>query len=164
MPRFSATLVESKPRRLLDQYRLNLADLFHSPEQLRETLASRALPAELQSAFENAGISLRHSFSAIRDALGRLDRTLLDAAERAAAKMQHQLDGLRARAARSELRQAEVLRRHSQVLSNALYPRQTLQERELAGIYFLARHGRELLGALYDGIRSDCLDHQVISL
>jgi bacillithiol synthase len=164
VPRFSATLVESKPRRLLDQYRLNLPDLFHSPEQLRETLAARALPAELQSAFENAATSLKHSLSAIRDALGRLDRTLLDAAENAAAKMQHQLDGLRARAARAELRQAEVVRRHGEVLSNALYPHQTLQERELAGVYFLARHGTELLRALYDTIRTDCLDHQVISL
>jgi len=164
VPRFSATIVESKPRRLLEQYRLNLADLFHSPEQLRETLAARALPAELQSAFENAETSLRHSFSAIREGLGRLDRTLVDAAENAAAKMQHQLDGLRARAARAELRQAEVLRRHSQILSNALYPRQRLQERELAGIYFLARHGMELLGTLYNGIHTDCLDHQLISL
>ena len=164
VPRFSATLVESKPRRLLDQYRLNLPDLFHSPEQLRETLAAHALPAELQSAFENAATSLQHSLSAIRDALGRLDRTLLDAAENAAAKMQHQLDGLRARAARAELRQAEVVRRHGEVLSYALYPHQTLQERELAGVYFLARHGTELLRALYDAIRTDCLDHQVISL
>ena len=164
VPRFSATIVEAKPKRLLDQYRLNLADLFHSPEQLREALAARALPAELQSAFGNAESSLRHSFSAIRDALGRLDRTLVDAAENAAAKMQHQLEGLRTRAARAELRQAEVLRRHSEVLMNALYPRQALQERELAGIYFLARHGTELLPTLYNAIAMNCLDHQVISL
>jgi bacillithiol synthase len=164
VPRFSATIVESKPKRRLEQYRLSLADLFHSPRPLRETLAARALPEGLQTAFEKAETSLQHSLAVIREALGRLDGTLVDAAENAAAKMQHQLDGLRARAARAELRQAEVLRRHSEVLSNALYPRQTLQERELAGIYFLARYGTELLGALYNTIHTDCLDHQVISL
>ena len=164
VPRFSATIVESKPKRLLDQYQLNLSDLFHSPDHLREALAARALPAELQSAFAQAGVSLQHSLEAIRDALARLDKTLVEAAENAAAKMQHQLEGLRARAARAELRQTEVLRRHGEVLTNALYPNQTLQERELAGIYFLSRHGTELLHAFYDAIRTDCLDHQVISL
>jgi bacillithiol synthase len=164
VPRFSATLVESKPKRLLEQYQLNVSDLFHSPEHLREALAARALPAELQSAFEQAKVSLQHSLEAIRAALARLDKTLLEATENAAGKMQHQLDGLHARAARAELRQTEVLRRHGEVLTHALYPNQSLQERELAGVYFLSRHGTELLHVFYDAMRTDCLDHQVISL
>jgi bacillithiol synthase len=164
VPRFSATILESKPKRLLEQYQLNVTDLFHSPEHLREALAGRALPAELQSAFEQAGVSLKHSLETIRAALARLDKTLVEATENAAAKMQHQLDGLHTRAARAELRQTEVLRRHGEVLTNALYPNQSLQERELAGIYFLSRHGTELLHVLSDAIRTDCLDHQVISL
>ena len=164
VPRFSATIVESKPKRLLEQYQLNVTDLFHIPDHLRESLAARALPAELQSAFEQAGVSLKHSLEAIGAALARLDKTLVEATENAAAKMQHQLDGLHARAARAELRQTEVLRRHGEVLTNALYPNQSLQERELAGIYFLSRHGTELLHVFYDAIRTDCLDHQLISL
>ena len=70
----------------------------------------------------------------------------------------------RARAARAELRQTEVLSRQGEVLSQALYPNRTLQERELAGIYFLARYGTEILRAFYDAVRSDCLDHQVLAL
>jgi uncharacterized protein YllA (UPF0747 family) len=50
------------------------------------------------------------------------------------------------------------------MLSNALYPNKALQEREIAGIYFLSRNGTQLLRDLYDSIRPDCLDHQVISL
>ncbi len=164
VPRFSATLVESKPKRLLDRYRLHLADLFQSPEQLREALAARTFPPELQSAFENAEVALKNSLEAIRKALARLDKTLVDAADNAGAKIDHQLEGLRARAARAELRQTEVLSRQAEVLIQALYPNRTLQERELAGIYFLARYGRELLRALYDAIHSDCLDHQVLAL
>jgi uncharacterized protein YllA (UPF0747 family) len=94
----------------------------------------------------------------------RLDKTLVDAADNAESKMRYQLEGLRARAARAELRQTEVLARHAQLLSNALYPEKTLQEREISGIYFLARYGKELLRNLYDAIHADCLDHQVISL
>ena len=78
--------------------------------------------------------------------------------------MQHQLEQLRSRAARAELRQSEILGRHAELLSNALYPNKVLQEREIGGVYFVARHGAELLRDLYDTLRTDCLDHQIISL
>jgi len=164
IPRFSATLVESKPASLLERYGLSLVDLFRGPESLRELLAARALPTELRSAFESAETSLKQSLGKIRSALERLDKTLVDAADNAASKMQHQLESLRGRAGRAELRQTEVLTRHAELLSHALYPNKTLQEREIPGIYFLSHHGTELLRGLYDAIHSDCLDHQVITL
>jgi bacillithiol biosynthesis cysteine-adding enzyme BshC len=164
LPRFSATIVEPKLRSLLDRYQLSLPDLFHGPEPLQERLAASTLPGELQSAFDSAEAGLKTSLAAIRGALAHLDKTLVDAAENSESKMHHQLESLRAKAARAELRQAEVLGRHAQLLSNALYPNKTLQERETAGIYFLARYGKELLRNLYDAIHADCLDHQVISL
>jgi bacillithiol biosynthesis cysteine-adding enzyme BshC len=164
IPRFSATLVEPKPRALLDRYGLALPDLFPGPERLRELLAAHALPGELQSAFDAAEASLKQSLVPIRDALARLDKTLVDAADNAASKMQHQLESLRSRAARAELRQSEVLDRKAAFLSNALYPNKTLQEREIAGAYFISRYGTDLLRNVYDAISPECLDHQVISL
>jgi uncharacterized protein YllA (UPF0747 family) len=127
-------------------------------------MASRGLPKELQSAFDQAEASLEKSLAAIREGLARLDTTLVDSAINAAAKMQHQLTQLRSRAARAELRQTEVLGRHADLLCNSLYPNKTLQEREIAGIHFIGRYGSEFLRELYDTIHSDCLDHQVISL
>jgi bacillithiol synthase len=164
VPRFSATIVEPKPASLLDRYGLTLLDVFHGPEPLRELLAARTLPNELQAAFENAEASLKLSLGKIRSALERLDKTLIDASDNAASKIQHQLESLRARAARAELRQTEVLTRHSELLSRSLYPNKTLQEREIPALYFLARRGTELLRTLYDSIHADCLDHQVITL
>ena len=164
LPRFSATLVEPKPQRLLERYGLGLPDLFRGPEALRETLAERTLPPELQAAFDKANAALENSFSAIRESLARLDVTLVDAANRAASKIQHQLEHLRASAARAELRQSELLARHAQQLNNALYPDKSLQEREIAGIYFVSRYGLQLLRQLYEVLQIDCHDHQVISL
>lgn len=164
VPRLSATIVEPKLKGLLERYGLSLPDLFQGPERLRELMASRTLPKELQSAFDQAEVSLEKSLAAIRDGLARLDSTLVDSATNAASKMQHQLTQLRARAARAELRQTEIVGRHAEVLCNLLYPDKTLQEREIAGGFFVARHGAELLRCVYDTIHIDCLDHQVISL
>jgi bacillithiol biosynthesis cysteine-adding enzyme BshC len=164
VPRFSATIVDAKLRGILDRFQLNLTDLFAGPEPLREQLAARALPNALQASFDRATSSLQSSMAAIRESLTTLDKTLLDAAENAESKMLHQLESLRARAARAELQKTEVLSRKAAMLSNALYPNKALQEREIAGIYFLSRNGTQLLRDLYDSIRPDCLDHQVISL
>ena len=164
VPRFSATLIEEKPAALLQRYGLGITDLFRGAEALRELLAARNLPQELQQAFDAAGADMEKSLGTIRAALERLDKTLVEAANNAAGKMQHQLSQLRDRAARAELRQSEVLGRHADLLSNLLYPNKTLQEREIAGVYFLARHGVQFLKELYDAIRSECLEHQVISL
>jgi bacillithiol biosynthesis cysteine-adding enzyme BshC len=164
VPRFSATIVESKAKGLLERYGLRLPDLFQGPESLREQMASRTLPKELQTAFDQAEASLEKSLTAIREGLARLDSTLVDSAANAASKMHHQLTQLRAKAARAELRQTEVLTRHAELLSNSLYPGKALQEREIAGSYFVARHGAEFLRDVYETIHPECLDHQVITL
>jgi bacillithiol synthase len=164
VPRFSATIIEPKPRTFLERYGMRLTDLFQGPEALRELMASRTLPEELQSAFDQAEASLEKSLAAIREGLARLDSTLVDSATNAASKMQHQLSQLRSKAARAELRHTEVLTRKADVLSNLLYPGKALQEREIAGVYFVARYGREFLRDVYETIHPDCVDHQVISL
>lgn len=164
VPRFSATIVEAKPKMLLERYGLRLPDLFNGPEALREQMASRTLPKELQSAFDHAEASLEESLAQIREGLARLDSTLVDSVTNAAVKMQHQLAQLRSKAARAELRQTEVLTRKADVLSNLLYPNKALQERELAGVYFVARYGPEFLRDVYEAIHPDCLDHQIISM
>jgi uncharacterized protein YllA (UPF0747 family) len=88
----------------------------------------------------------------------------VESAEHAEAKMQYQITNLRARSARAELRQTEVAGRHAEAISNSLYPEKALQEREFAGIYFLARYGRELLDGLLETTHPDCLNHQIVSV
>jgi len=164
VPRFSATIVEPKPKALLERYQLALPEVFQGPEPLREKLAEKILPPELQKAFDSAGVNLQQAMATVREALAGLDKTLVDAADNASSKMQHQLESLRARAARAELRQSEIASRHAQQLGNALFPNKTLQEREIAGVYFLSRQGLEFLSTLHSFLHIDCYDHQVITL
>jgi uncharacterized protein YllA (UPF0747 family) len=149
---------------LLERYGIAVSETFQGPEAVRESLAAHSFPADLQAAFDQAESSLKQSLGVIQKSLERLDKTLVEAAANAGSKMEHQIEQLRSKAARAELRQSEILGRHSEVLSNALYPNKVLQEREVGGIYFVGRHGIELLRGLYDTLRTECLDHQIVSL
>ncbi|MFZ0758617.1 MAG: bacillithiol biosynthesis cysteine-adding enzyme BshC [Candidatus Sulfotelmatobacter sp.] len=164
VPRFSATLVEPKVQRWLRQYGITVPEVFHGPEALRKALASSALPEGVQAAFDRVNQSVEESFSSLRAALGKLDPTLVGASETAGSKMNYQLDRLRQLAMAAELRRSEVVSRHAEGLSQALYPGGALQERGVAGIYYAARHGTELLRSIHDTMRTDCHDHQIIEL
>lgn len=164
VPRFSATLVEPKVQRWLRQYDISVLDAFHGPEALRKKLALSTLPHDLQAAFEHANKSVEESFFSLQEALARLDPTLVEASQTGASKVRYQLDRLRERATAAELRRSEVVSRHAEALSQILYPGGALQERGVAGVYFVARHGTELLRSVHDIMRTDCHDHQILEL
>jgi bacillithiol biosynthesis cysteine-adding enzyme BshC len=164
LPRFSATLVEPKAERLLARYELTLPEVLQGPEKVREAIAARSLPADLQGRFEEAHASVENSMSALRDSIGKLDPTLVDTAESARESMRHQVERLQARVSRAESLRNEVISRHADALSHSLFPNKSLQEREVAGISFVARYGVELLANLYQQIHTDCHDHQVIEV
>jgi bacillithiol biosynthesis cysteine-adding enzyme BshC len=164
VPRFSATVVEPKVQRWLRQYGITVQDAFDGTEALRQKLASRTLPAGLQTAFERANKSVEESFSSLQEALAKLDPTLVEASQTGASKVHYQLDRLRERAMAAELRRSEVVGRHAEALAHVLYPENALQERGVAGVSFVARHGTELLQSIHDTMRTDCHDHQILEL
>jgi bacillithiol synthase len=164
VPRFSATIVDPKLQRKLERNEITVLDVFAGAEALRKQLASKNLPADLQAAFEAAKNSLAANLSTLKEALSKLDLTLVDAAETSISKMQHQLEKLHAQAARAEAQKTELVARHAEVLSALLYPNKGLQERGIGAIYFMARYGSELMLQIHDTIHSDCHEHQILEL
>ncbi len=164
LPRFSATLLEPKPDRILTHFQLGMPDVFLGPEKLREAIAARSLPPDLQERFEEAYASVERSMAALRESIGKLDSTLIDATENTRASIATNIDRLRAKVARAEQQRNEVITRKADALSGALYPHKALQEREVAAVSFVARYGPGLLGNLYETIRPDCHDHQAIAV
>jgi bacillithiol synthase len=157
-------LVEAKPARFLARYQLGLPEVLQGPEKVRETIAIRSLPPDLQARFEEAYASVERSMIALRESIGKLDSTLVAAADGARMRMWHQINRLHMREARAELLRNEVIARHADALSHTLFPHKVLQEREVAGVSFVACYGPELLANLYQHIVPDCHDHQMIEV
>jgi bacillithiol biosynthesis cysteine-adding enzyme BshC len=164
LPRFSATLLEPKPARILTRYQLGLPEVLHGPEKVREAIAVRSLPADLQARFSEAYANAEQSMTAVRESLSKLDSTLIKAADRVRMSIWKQINRLHGRASRAELLRNEVIARHADAVSDAVFPHKVLQEREVAGVSFVARYGPELLVNLHREIHPDCHDHQVIEV
>jgi bacillithiol biosynthesis cysteine-adding enzyme BshC len=164
LPRLSATLVEPRLQRFLERYGLSPAETFRDPEHLRLLIAERALPGDVNASFDAAAQSVDGSMAAIEASLKHLDPTLVEAAERAGSKIRYQLERLRERAARAQLRRSEETAAHAASLSNALFPHKEPQERVIGAMSFLGRYGAQLLLTLYDAAKTGCPDHQVVYL
>ena len=162
LPRMSATLLEPKIEKLLNKYGLQLQDLFHGEKQLGDELAARSLPAELKLDFERGLLAVEEAMQRISESVHKLDPTLVGAAKNAANKMRYQVGRLEKRAAQAELRKEDVLTRHAAMIENSLYPRRTLQEREIAGVYFLARYGMGLIDQLIEAASARCPEHKIV--
>ena len=162
--RLSATLIEPRIERLLTKYEIELPELFHGECQLRDCIAARTLPPELKQNFDQARQRVDISMQQVSASLQKLDATLVGAAERATNKMRYQIERLRKRAAQAEVRRDEIITRHAAQVENSLYPRKTLQEREIAGIYFYAKYGPELIDRLIELAQARCPEHKVLVL
>jgi bacillithiol biosynthesis cysteine-adding enzyme BshC len=164
LPRCSATLVEERQQKILQKFSISLLDVFQGTDDLKRLLARRVLPADLQKKFDAATEQLEASLDSIIATLQHLDPTLADAAKRSASKMRYQLKRLRDHAIAAELRRSEVLSRKAEELSTILFPNRNLQEREIAGVSFLARHGIDLLHKLHATLQTSCPGHQIVNL
>ncbi len=162
LPRMSATLLEPKIEKLLNKYDLNLEDLFRGEVRLRDELAMRSLPPGLRSDFERGLLAVEEAMQRLSESLHRLDPTLVEAGKRAANKMRYQVGRLEKRAAQAELRKEDMLSRHAAMIENSLYPHRILQEREIAGVSFLARHGLGLIDQLIEAAAARCPEHKIV--
>ncbi len=164
LPRISATLIEPNVERQLNKYQLQLSDTWVREDELRTEIARRRLPQPLMDTFRSAETKLNALLEPLQRELKQLDATLAGAAGTASRKMHHQITKLKSRATAAQARKEADITRHAQVLHDALFPKRQLQEREITGIYFLARHGMGLIGELERELTWEPGTHQIVHL
>ena len=88
--------------------------------------------------------------------------TLALTLDRSGAKIQYQLGKIERKAGREALRRDERARRDAASLYGLIYPERHLQERLYSFLPFLARHGLDLIGRIYEAIDLECADHRLM--
>jgi bacillithiol biosynthesis cysteine-adding enzyme BshC len=164
-PRFSATLIEPAAGELLRKYELTLDRVFEENEEsLARLLADRAMPPEGRQRLTAAGKALDEELALLLDWMRTQDEGLGKSAETAANKMQYQMSRLRTLAENFQLQREASLRKHAQILSQALFPGGVMQERVHAAAHYFARYGLDLAETLSTHAESTCPGHTALWL
>lgn len=164
VPRASFTVIESGVGRLLEKYKLGLADVLRGKQYLRKKMEGNSLSRGLDATFARGETDVQKILRGLAKPLTRIDKTLLGALDRAERKMLYQFNRLKGKTARAVDFRTGVLTRHEKTIEDLLYPHSELQERELSFLPFLARQGNDLVDALlkHSGIGAPA--HQIVRL
>ncbi len=162
LPRLSATLVSPKIADVMERHEIALSDAFTTADALAQRLGARSLPVEGKRRLAAAGNALDGELTAVTEWMTQMDPGLGRTATTAASKMRYQMNRLRRLAARHQLEKETSLRRHAEAVVQALYPTGHMQERVLAGMYFLANHGDGLLDTLIEAAQDACPGHKLL--
>jgi uncharacterized protein YllA (UPF0747 family) len=162
-PRVSATIMDTRTRKILEKYQLRFEDLFRGPEALLQQLLDRKLNPDTVERFERLRAEVENRLGAVVAALPPEDTSLSPVVEASRSKMLYQLGKLQERFEAARTLRKEAMTRHLDRLCKSLAPERQLQE-NIAGMEFLLRYSRSLLAELYGKIDVWNQEHQVVSI
>jgi len=164
MSRSSFTLLESRAAKLLQRYRMTVAQTLTDEETLQSRIARTLAPDSVIRAFADAAGGTEGSLDALRAELSRFDPTLAAALDKSRTKILYQLGKTRRKIEHELLHRDQRAKDEAEYLGNLLFPHRHLQERFYSILPFVARHGLDLIDRLYDAARGECPDHRVLEI
>ncbi len=162
--RASMTIVERRAGRTLERYGLRLEDFFAGSDSVIARVVEEYLGAETARTFDQTDANINRALGELQEQLRRIEPTLATALATGQRKINHQLEGLRARFHRAQMARNRAAYRQLERAFAALYPEKTLQERRLNITSFAARHGRYVVDWIYDAIDLGSVEHQIVYL
>ncbi len=164
MARSAFTLVDPRSAKLLDRYRLSVAQTLVPEHTLADRVARALVPSELESSFEAAAANITSDVDRLKAKFEGFDPTLAAALGTSRAKIVYQLEKMRCKTEREALRRNQQASAGAHHLSAMLFPHRHLQERFYSILPFVAQHGLDLVDRLYGAVELECPDHRVFSI
>jgi bacillithiol biosynthesis cysteine-adding enzyme BshC len=166
LPRLSATLVEPAIAGMMAAHEVQFPQALEAKtaDALALRLGARAMPIEGKRKIAAVGNAMDTELTALTEYMTAMSPDLGRAAGVSASKMRYQMNRLRRMAANFELQKQTSLQKQASAMMLSLLPEGHLQERTLAGVWFLARYGDALPALLVEHAGQECPGHRVIFL
>ena len=166
LPRLSATLIEPAIATTMAAHEVGLTQVFEAKtiESLALKLGARAMPIEGKRKIAAVGNAMDAELNALTEYMAAISPDLGRAADVSASKMLYQMNRLRRMAAEFEVQKEASLKKHATAIMLNVLPDGHLQERLLAGVWFVARYGEGLAEMLVEHAGQECPGHRVIYL
>ena len=166
LPRYSATLLEPAIATILAKNEIGLEQVIEArtAESLAQRMGARAMPIEGKRRLAAVGNAMDAELGVLTGYLASMDASLGRSADVSASKMRYQMNRLRRMTATFEVQKDASLRRHAEAMVAHLYPEGHLQERVIAGAYFLVQGGDALVDRLVEEAESMCLGHAIVRI
>ncbi len=160
----SATLVETRFEKLMEEYHIRFDDLTGDIEQAINRTLAQSFPTDLEKKFDSLQMDvLEHFNEFMHDAID-FDPGLKDVGMQTRGKVDYALNNFKGKVFSAHKKRQKQTRERIYRLQNGVYTNRGLQERSLNLLYFLSRYGPGLIDFVYEQLDIRQPAHQIIHL
>ena len=163
-PRASATFVEERLLRAMEKYGLDLLEFIEDADAVSAKVVEQISSIKLEEIFGNATGSIRSALNEMKFGLKEIDPTLIAALENVQSKIDGNITVLKEKSVAAQKRRNETAVRQIEKAANGLLPNGSLQERELSILYFMNKHGMDLVKWISGELDIAAFKHQLLQL
>ena len=162
--RQSFTFVESKHRRTLENYELNLKDLLRGKDKILREIVEGFLNPEMAKVFAEAEEKINTELHHLDVNLAAIEPTLAENLATRRRKIIYHIANLRNKFHKAQIEKDETINRRIENAFESLLPHKALQERTVNVLTFLNLYGFYFTDWIYDAINLDDKGHRVVYL
>jgi len=163
-PRASATLVENKVNKILTKYNLELNELSANYDGVLRRISDEVSTIKIDSEFYKTNNEIEHIFANLENITKAIDPTLLNNLQNTSHKTAHLLGIFKEKLFNAQMRNSATALEQIEKVNSNIFPKGTLQERELSLVYFLNKYSRSITDKIYHEMDVTSLKHQLIEL
>ena len=163
-PRLSATLVDRTIVKFLSKYDVPFETLHAQDDRVLNRLLKATLPSSLENAVKNAEREIDTRLSTIGLEVPAVDPTLTGVVQTTRGRLERDLNHLRGKIIQAAKRRDETLQRQFQRVRAQTFPDGELQERTVAGVYFLNRYGPGMIEHLLEQVPLNIGHHWLLTV
>jgi bacillithiol synthase len=149
-PRWGATLVETKIRKVLTKFHVEPSDLNRPFHEIASDIAREDVPDDVRAAIGKLRGALGAGVGELQKAASAVDPTLKGPVQHLRSQAFAALDDVEKKVTQAVKRESEIALAQLEKAQLHLFPRGKPAERVQSPLYFLARYGGALLEELYD--------------
>ena len=159
-PRLSATIIEPAIDRIMNELPFEFHEFSQRIEDLESNYVDRTEQRDLEALFSDWKEEIKELATSRKENISAIDSTLEGAVEKSTARYFGELDKLKGKVYRAVKKNDEIqLKRIARIKSN-LFPQNGLQERVIAGIFFMNKYGIDIWDQLLESLADDeTFDH-----
>ena len=162
--RQSFTIVESRIRRALNAYDLELTDLFAGAEEVTKSIVEKFDSPETASLLAEVEESIMAELAKLDREFGSIDVTLASGFAKRRKKIEYHLATTKRKAYAAILRNSTDANRRVNAVFTNLLPNGGLQEREINVLSYLSRYGDSFLNTIHKSTDPDERGQVVIDI
>ena len=152
-PRWAATPVEAKIRKVLDKFGLDVAALARPFHEVAGDVARDEMPADVRAALGKLRGALDGGLAELRKAATAVDKTLSGPVQQLGAQSQAALAEVEKKIVQAVKRESEIGLSQLEKAQVHLFPLGKPADRVQSPFYYLTRYGGTLLDGLYEQFR-----------